>query len=142
MMTLTVLMLALVVTAGQPAPSDAVREAETRRERALVTADYAALDQLLGDDLTYTHSTARVDTKASYLAPLLSGRTRYTSLTPEDIQVHTYGTAAVITGVLRSVALVAGKESRTNMRFTNFWIERGGHWQMVAWQSTKLPDPQ
>ncbi|MBA3888318.1 MAG: nuclear transport factor 2 family protein, partial [Acidobacteria bacterium] len=36
-------------------------------------------------------------------------------------------------------ALVAGKESRTHMRFTNVWVQRGGRWQMVAWQSTRMP---
>ena len=106
-----------------------------------MTADYAALDRLLADDLTYTHSTAKLDTKATYLEPLVSGRTRYQSLEPSDVQVRVYGTTGVVTGILRSVALVAGKESRTDMRFTNVWVQRDGRWQMVAWQSTRLPEP-
>jgi hypothetical protein len=140
--TLVASMLALfLATAAQADPSDAVRAAETSRLRALVEADYTALDQLLASDLVYTHSTAKVDTKTSYLEPLLSGRTRYQSLEPEDVRIRAYGTAAVVTGVLRSVALVSGKESRTNMRFTNVWVQRSGRWQMVAWQSTRLPEP-
>lgn len=135
-------LVALILAAGQETPaSEAVRAAESQRLRALVTADYAALDRLLADDLTYTHSTAKVDTKATYLEPLLSGRTRYQSLEPADVQVRIYGTTGVVTGILRSVALVSGKESRTNMRFTNVWVERDGRWRMVAWQSTRLPDP-
>lgn len=140
MTTLTASLLALVlVVAAQPNASNGVRDAESQRLRALVDADYAALDLLLGDDLTYTHSTAKVDTKASYLEPLLSGRTRYTSLDPADVQVRLYGTTGVVTGALRSVALVAGKESRTQMRFTSTWVRRDGRWQMVAWQSTRVP---
>jgi ketosteroid isomerase-like protein len=135
-------LLALLLTTGaQPSAPDAVRAAEADRLRALVGGDYKALDLLLADDLTYTHTTAKVDTKTSYLEPLLAGRTRYQSLDPSDVQVRTYGSTAVITGVLRSVALVAGKESRTNMRFTSVWVERDGRWQMVAWQSTRLPEP-
>ena len=135
-------LLALILASGQQTPaSEAVRAAESQRLRALVTADYAALDRLLADDLTYTHSTAKLDTKATYLEPLVSGRTRYQSLEPSDVQVRVYGTTGVVTGILRSVALVAGKESRTDMRFTNVWVERDGRWQMVAWQSTRLPEP-
>ena len=135
-------LLALILASGQQTPpSEAVRAAESQRLRALVTADYAALDRLLADDLTYTHSTAKLDTKATYLEPLVSGRTRYQSLEPSDVQVRVYGTTGVVTGILRSVALVAGKESRTNMRFTNVWVRRDGRWQMVAWQSTRLPEP-
>ena len=135
-------LLALILASGQQTPaSEAVRAAESQRLRALVTADYAALDRLLADDLTYTHSTAKLDTKATYLEPLVSGRTRYQSLEPSDVQVRVYGTTGVVTGILRSVALVAGKESRTDMRFTNVWVQRDGRWQMVAWQSTRLPEP-
>ena len=134
--------IVLILGSGQQATAtDAVRAAESQRLRALVTADYAALDRLLADDLTYTHSTAKVDTKATYLEPLVSGRTRYQSLEPSDVQVRVYGTTGVVTGILRSVALVAGKESRTDMRFTNVWVQRDGRWQMVAWQSTRLPEP-
>ena len=140
MTTITTALLALVLMfSGQTSSSADLEDAESRRLRALVSADYAALDRLLGDDLTYTHSTAKVDTKASYLEPLLSGRTRYTSLDPEDVQVRVYGTTGVIIGALRSVALVAGKESRTHMRFTSTWVRRDDRWQMVAWQSTRLP---
>ena len=141
-MTFIASLVVLILAVGQETPaSEAVRAAESQRLRALVTADYAALDRLLADDLTYTHSTAKVDTKATYLEPLLAGRTRYQSLEPADVQVRIYGTTGVVTGVLRSVALVAGKESRTNLRFTNVWVERDSRWQMVAWQSTRLPDP-
>ena len=122
----------------QPA-EDGVRQAEAARLRALVSADYEALEPLLGDDLTYTHSTAKVDDKKAYLEPLLSGRTRYTSLDPAGVAVRVFGDTAVVTGELRSVALVAQQESRTHMRFTAVWVRRESRWQMVAWQSTRLP---
>ena len=113
-------LLTLILASVEQTPaSEAVRAAESQRLRALVTGDYMTLDRLLGDDLTYTHSTAKLDTKATYLEPLLSGRTRYQSLEPSEVQVRVYGTTGVLTGILRSVALVAGKESRTDMRFTN-----------------------
>jgi hypothetical protein len=26
------------------------------------------------------------------------------------------------------------------VRFTDIWVNKGGNWQMVTWQSTKLPE--
>ena len=139
-MSLIIAVLALALSGPvQATPAGSAADAEARRVRALVEADYKTLDGLLADDLTYTHSTAALDTKASYLAPLLSGRTRYQSLEPSEMQVRTYGDMAVITGMMRSTALVAGQESRTVLRFTNVWIRRDGRWQMVAWQATRIP---
>jgi hypothetical protein len=45
----------------------------------------------------------------------------------------------VITGMARTIALVAGRESSTVLRYTDLWVERNGRWQMVAWQSTRIP---
>ena len=129
--------LAVALFATQPA-AEAVRAADAERIRALVSADYAALDRVLADELTYTHSTARMDTKAAYLEPLLAGQTRYQRLEPSDITVRIYGDTAVLTGRMLSLALVSGKESRTDLRFTSVWILRDARWQMIAWQSTRV----
>jgi ketosteroid isomerase-like protein len=40
---------------------------EDRRFAAMCARDWATLDELLSDDLSYTHSSARVDSKASYI---------------------------------------------------------------------------
>lgn len=128
--------LAVLVT--QPAV-DAVRLAEANRLQALLARDFTALDRLLGDDLTYTHSNARLDGKTAYMEPFVSGRTRYTRLEPSEVSTRVYGDAAVLTGRMLSVALVNGTESRTDLRFTSVWVHRDGRWQMVAWHSVRLP---
>lgn len=130
--------LAVAVLGGQPA-AEAVRAADAGRIRALLAADFATVDRLLADELSYTHSNAKVDTKAAYLAPLLSGRTRYQRLEPSEVSIRVYGETAILTGRMLSVALVAGSESRTDLRFTSVWILRDARWQMAAWHSTRVP---
>jgi ketosteroid isomerase-like protein len=130
-------LLALTVVSGQPTV-DAVRAAEGQRIQALLAADFATVDRLLADELTYTHSNAKRDNKAAYMEPFLSGRTRYQRLEPSEISVRVYGDTAIMTGRMLSVALVAGAESRTDLRFTSVWILRDGRWQMAAWQSAKV----
>lgn len=132
-------MLALLAAlVAQPA-ADAVRQAEAHRLQALLSRDFAALDRLLGADLTYTHSNAKVDDKTAYLEPFTSGRTRYVRLEPSEVVVRVYGDTAILTGRMLSVALVDGAESRTDLRFTSVWVNRDGRWQMVAWHSARLP---
>ena len=124
---------------AQPSSLDAVRTAEAQRIQALLTRDFATLDRLLAEDLTYTHTNAKVDRKADYLEPFKSGRTRYVSLDPSEITIRLYSDTAVLTGRMMSVALVMGAESRTDLRFTSVWIRRDGRWQMVAWHSSRVP---
>jgi hypothetical protein len=135
MMLFALLSLTLV---GPQSTVDAVRAAEAQRIQSLLAADFAKVDRLLADELTYTHSNAKRDNKAAYLEPFLSGRTRYKSLEPSEMSVRVYGETAIVTGRMLSVALVAGAESRTDLRFTSVWIFREARWQMAAWQSAKV----
>ena len=112
---------------------------ETRRCDAMVAADVGALDRLLSDDLTWTHSSARQDTKANFLAGLQAGGTRYLEIRRSDEQVRLHGEVAVITGVAHMRASINGEERQLRNRYTNVWTRSDEGWRMIAWQSTAVP---
>ncbi len=118
---------------------ESVARAQAARFAALVAGDYTTMGAMLGDDLVYTHSTGAVDTKTSYLEPLVSGRTRYVQADASDGRITLYGTTAVTTGVVRVTANVGNDVRPSHLRFTSVWTLRDGRWQMVAWQATRLP---
>jgi ketosteroid isomerase-like protein len=119
---------------------DEIRQLEGRRLRAMMDADTAALDRILGDDLTYTHSNGAVDTKASFLAAIKSGKLKYESVTT-DGQVRVQGDTAVVTG--RGAMRVRAGDRQLDMavRFTDVYVKRDGRWQMITWQSTRIVEP-
>jgi len=116
-----------------------IRQRETRRFEAVVRGDIAALDDILSDDLSYTHATGVYETKAEFIAKLKSGQLKYESLTPEDMLVRVYGTTGVVTGVARVKVQVKGEPLSFQLRFTDVYVKKGDRWQMVAWQATRLP---
>jgi ketosteroid isomerase-like protein len=139
-----VAMLLLAVLPGAPPaaaqPPEAereVRQTEERRVKALVDDDFATLEAILADDLTYTHSNALVDTKASFMAALRSGKTKYEAFDRQPPLVRVYGDTAIMTGQA-SVGL-RGRPDRLELRYTLLYVRQAGAWRMVAWQSTRLP---
>ncbi len=122
----------------QQAPEE-IRQREARRFEAVVRGDVAALDEILSDDLTYTHATGVHETKAEFIAKLKSGQLKYESLTPEDMLVRVYGTTGVVTGVARVKVQVKGEPLSFQLRFTDVYVKKDNRWQMVAWQATRLP---
>jgi hypothetical protein len=107
---------------------------------AMAEKDIAILNAVLADDLIYTHSSARMDTKASLIGNMQSGATVYSSVVPSDVVAQDCGDAVVLTGVARISVMSGGKPMAFGVRFTDVWAKRGGSWQMVTWQSTKLPE--
>ena len=116
-----------------------VQELDAERFAAMVKGDAAALDGLLADDLVYTHSSGKVDSKASFLDDIKGGQLHYKVIRPEDPKLTVYGDTAVTTGLAAFEVNNHGQELNMKLRYTDVWVKRGGKWQMVAWQSTRLP---
>jgi hypothetical protein len=118
--------------------ADVVKAAELKRFEAAVKVDLDTLGKLLGDDLTYTHSTGALETKAQFLESLKSGKLKFKSIEPSDLRVRVYGATAIINGTAKLSVVSDGQPKDVTIRFTDVWVNRAGQWQMVAWQSTKL----
>ena len=113
---------------------------DKKRMNAMAKKDIATLNALLSDDLVYTHSSARIDTKQSLIRAMESGATVYTAVEPSDVQAQDLGEAVVLTGVARISVMSRGNPNTFSVRFTDVYANKGGQWQMVAWQSTRLPE--
>jgi len=113
---------------------------DRKRMNAMAQKDIATLNALLSDNLIYTHSTARLDTKKSLVEAMESGRTVYTGVEPSDVKAQDLGTTVVLTGTARIHVMSSGKPNSFGVRFTDVYVNNAGQWQMVAWQSTKLPE--
>jgi ketosteroid isomerase-like protein len=56
------------------------------------------------------------------------------------VKAQDCGDAVVLTGIARINVVSGGKPNAFSVRFTDVYAKRGGDWQMVTWQSTRLPD--
>ena len=113
---------------------------DRKRMQAMAQKDVATLNDLLADDLIYTHSSARIDTKKSLVGNMQSGATVYNAVEPSDVKAQDLGSAVVLTGVARIRVTSGGTPNAFAVRFTDVYANRGGKWQMVTWQSTRLAD--
>jgi ketosteroid isomerase-like protein len=115
-------------------------ELDRKRMTAMAEKDVDTLNQVIADDLIYTHSSARMDTKQSLIGAMQSGSTVYTSVVPSDVVAQDLGDSVVLTGVAAISVMSGGKPNSFRVRFIDVYAKRAAGWQMVTWQSTKLVD--
>ena len=118
--------------------AEKIIELDRQRMSAMATKDIAILNKLLSDDLIYTHSSARLDTKRSLIGAMELGATVYTAVEPSDVVAQDLGNAVVLTGVAAISVTSGGNPNSFRVRFTDVYADKGGQWQMVTWQSTRL----
>jgi ketosteroid isomerase-like protein len=116
-----------------------IQALEERRCQAMIDKDMKTLEALYADELVYTHSSATVDDKKSYLAGIASGKFDYKSINRITPDIRILGDTAVVTGRVEISVRAGGADRQLNSRYTIVWVKRGGNWQAVTWQSTPVP---
>src|SRR5262245_29267460 len=107
---------------------------------ALRTTDWVALDAALGDQPTYVHSTARLESKAEHVQNLRDGKPHYRGIAPRDRRARVHGDVGIVNGVSEMHVERDGKEQRFTVRYLAVYQKAAGQWRMIAWQSTRVPD--
>jgi hypothetical protein len=140
--------LLLIVTSGslaQTAP-DAVELTKLLNDFLAGASrnDAAIHDRFWADDLIYTRSAGRRVNKAEVMrdvrsAPAPKPTDPQTIYTAEDIRIQQYGDAAVVAFRLVATTETGGTKNVANLLNSGTFVKRDGKWQVVNWQSTRMP---
>ena len=117
-----------------------ILDLESRRLKAVMDADIDVLNEILSDDLTYTHTTAALDTKQSFTDALKSGALNYERMVSDDGKVKVYGDTAIVNGTADVGVTSRGQQLKFGLRYTVVYVKQDGQWRMVVWQATRLPE--
>jgi len=124
----------LIAISLSAASGDEVDTAMQALRQAMLRSDGAALKQLYGERLMYSHSDGRLETKAEAVAAAAKGKR--TEFAFSNVKTEIYGDVALVRCdvAVKSVNQPAGIE----MNVLHVWRKSDGRWQLVGRQSTRL----
>ena len=110
-------------------------------------SDSAVHDRFWAEDLIYTGSAGRRIGKADIMRGQRSASaprqgTPATVFSAEDIRIQQYGTTAVVAFRLVGTTKTDGKNETSSYLNSGTFLKRNGKWQVVNWQSTRMPRPE
>jgi ketosteroid isomerase-like protein len=136
---LALVLLWCTACASLPPPSTAVAELERARFAAMTRPDVNALEAMLADDLVYCHSDGQCETKVEFLETIRSERIRYRAIEVLELRPRVVGDAVVVHGSIAIDGVLGGQPRKLRIVYTDVYARREGRWQLIAWQSTRLP---
>jgi len=133
-------LLGVVPAFADSADEEAVAKNVEAFRAAQIAADAKALDALCAAELSYSHSDARVEDKATFIANATNGKSKVLSLEYQDTKISVVGPAAIVRfhWVGESQAVADGKKSATNLHILMNWQKQGADWKLLSRASTKL----
>ena len=111
-----------------------VIQVENRRFKAMMDADADALESILADALTYTHTSAALETKECFIRRLASGTLKYESVALSNMQVRSSGTPPWSRGM-------PAKPSGCTRRYCQIWNEFSARIIPMCWQPAATLPP-
>jgi ketosteroid isomerase-like protein len=117
-----------------------IEAVEAALRSAQLTADVAALDALIDDDLLFTGPNGELATKADDLAAHRSGLVRFTAHEPQELRMRHVGNDVVVVALrARLTVVVAGQPISGTYRYTRVWARTNGRWRIVAGHVSEVP---
>lgn len=133
-----ILIFNLVATAQITTALDAFGP-ELERFGYMTSANTAALENVLSNDLIYIHSNAFSEDKASHLKNIESGKIRYNSMDLEQTEYFKKSGFCFTNGIVHVRGSFDSKEFDIRLRYTAVYQKQKCTWKLLRWQSTKLP---
>jgi ketosteroid isomerase-like protein len=108
---------------------------------AELQGDLAFLGKLLADDFVGVGPLGFLLGKPEWLARHQSGDMKYTAHALGEVQVRTYGEAAIVIGRLAQQATYQGNPMNAQMRTTLVFIHQQGQWQLAGLHFCTIGQP-
>ena len=131
--------LILALAFAQTSDADDFGRLEAEWNRAHVQGDADALNRLWADDLVVTVPKMPRWNKAKMMQVWRSAHMKFPKYETSDIQVHTFGNSAIVTGRLLRTRVFGGRSIDDDWQFTKTYVRGPSGWQVVAFHASESP---
>ena len=116
----------------------AVKDSVEALRKALLVADKAQLEQLAAAQLSYGHSSGKVQNKAEFVDGVVTRKAVVKSLDFPELTVAVAGDAAIARHLYVSESETDGKPNNVRIGVLAVWQKQDGNWKLLARQAYKL----
>jgi len=124
---------------SQTGKEGAVTAAVEAFRKAMVAGDRSALEKLTADELSYGHSSARLEDKAQFVESLANGKSGFSAIELSEQSVKVVDNIALVhhrfVGTRRDTP---GEADKLKLLVLTVWLQRDEQWKLLARMATKV----
>jgi len=124
------------MTSTQTGKESAVSAAVEAWRKAMIAADKSALEKLTAAELSYGHSSGRVETKAEFIEALASGKSGFSAIELTGQTVSVVDKIAIVRHVFNATRRKEG--DKVKLFNLTIWMQQQDQWNLLARQAAKL----
>lgn len=129
--------ISLIVNA-QSKPEKAVLAAVENMRMAMISGERAALEKIAAADLSYGHSSGKIEDKSAFVESIASGKSDFVSIDLKNQTVTLSGKTALVRHELHARTNDGGKPGEVHLGILLVWQKQAGEWKLLGRQAYKL----
>jgi len=142
MKRLTVMLLIFAAGLGVQAQSKdevAIAASVEKLRLAMISGNKSDLESVLSQDLTYGHSSGKVENKEAFVDAITSKKSDFVQIDLSEQAISITGDVAVVRHILNASTNDGGKPGTVHLGIVLVWQKKKGEWKLIARRAFKVP---
>jgi ketosteroid isomerase-like protein len=138
--------LLLVIVSGLAVGAKAQGKEETQvanavenMRKAMISGNKADLENVASDNLSYGHSSGKLQNKAEFVEAIVSKASVFVTISLTEQTIKVSGNTAIVRHILDAQTNDGGKPGTTKLGVLLVFFKEHGEWKLLARQAYKLP---
>lgn len=121
------------------AQKNEVENAVNKLTELMITPDSLALDKLISNNLSYGHSSGKIETKQQFMQSLLSGSSDFIDINLTDQTVTIQNKTALVRHTLNAKTNDKNVPGNVKLNILLVWSKEKAGWKLLGRQAVKVP---
>lgn len=116
-----------------------VADAVNAWRKAMIDADKAGLEAILAPELSYGHSSGKIEDKAALVHSISTGESDFITMELTEQSIKMAGKTAIVRHKLAGDINDGGKPGSVKLLVLQIWQKQGAAWKLLARQAVRQP---
>lgn len=138
----TIILIAFTImslfASAQSKDETKVAELIEKMRLAMISGNKAELENLASANLTYGHSTGKIQDKAAFVTALSTKASDFKSIELSEQSITVAGNTAIVRHILKGDTNDGGIPGKVNLGIVLVWEKEAGHWKLLARRAFKV----
>lgn len=137
LITLLLMSTTIFADTGLADDKQAVEQAVERLRKVMIDPDKATFEALVTNELSYGHSSGKIEDKAAFMDSFLSGKSDFVSIELTEQTITIVGNTAIVRHLLTAESNDGGVPGHVKIGVMLVWVKQHGDWKLLARQAVK-----
>lgn len=123
---------------AQSKAEKSVAEAVENFRKLMVDPNKAAMEAMVCTELTYGHSSGKIENKTECIEALVSGKSDFVKIDLSEQTIQVVGKTAIVRHILNAETFNDKKAGTIKLHIMTVWQKQSGQWKLLARQAVKI----